>query len=261
MSRARPRPGTGCRHLASKCLRFAIALGLASSSGASAAGGLERSPGNVSEADLLRQSVTPGSPWRSWKRPPRSWRAIRDEGVTRQAYDYSCGSAALATLLSGLDASVSEREILDDVLSDLSPPEKRQTMEAGLSLLHLKMVSESRGWKAGGYRVPAELLAKLTAPVIVFIQPRGYRHFAVLRGIRGDRVFLADPARGNVRFPIWRFMDMWLDEEGRGVIFVVGSENSSTLSLADDESSQPELMGAHAMMRIGAPGVGISRTR
>ena len=52
-------------------------------------------------------------------------------------------------------------------------------------------------------------LGKLNGPVIVFIEPRGYKNFAVMRGFRGDRVHLADPSRGNIRMPAYRFQDSW----------------------------------------------------
>lgn len=250
-------PSSG-RDLAAGWLSLAIVLCLALV-GSVSADEVQLLPGNLSPADLSRARIEPAESWLPGGRSVRSWREMRDHGVVRQAYDYSCGSAALATLLSGLGTAVSEREILNAVLAGLGQEEMRQTMEAGLSLLHLKTVSEERGKQAGGYRVPPEFLAKLRAPVIVFIQPRGYRHFAVFRGIRGDRVFLADPARGNVRFPIWKFLEMWLDEQGRGVIFVVGPENLSTLALGGDEAAQPELLGVHQMMRIGTPGLALHR--
>ena len=59
-------------------------------------------------------------------------------------------------------------------------------------------------------------LPRLGGPVIVFIEPRGYKHFVVLRGTRGDRVYLADPSRGNIRMPAYRFLDSWLGENGTG---------------------------------------------
>ena len=55
----------------------------------------------------------------------------------------------------------------------------------------------------------------------MFIRPHGYRHFAVFKGVRGDRVYLADPSLGNVRMPLYRFLDMWANEAGQGVIFAV----------------------------------------
>jgi predicted double-glycine peptidase len=46
----------------------------------------------------------------------------------------------------------------------------------------------------------------------------GYRHFAVLRGIEQGRVYLADPARGNIRKRIDQFVTEW----EKGIVFVLG---------------------------------------
>jgi predicted double-glycine peptidase len=181
----------------------------------------------------------------------RTWKAMRDAGLVRQGFDYSCGSAALATLLSGAQEDITEREVLLEVLDGLTDDEKRQTMEQGLSLLDLKAVATRRGLRAEGYRVDAEFLLRLTRPVIVFIKPGGYRHFAVLRGIRDDRFFLADPARGNVRMPASKFLDMWQEEDGKGVIFVVGAKTPPLLTLAPDAPSQPELMAVRQLINTG----------
>jgi predicted double-glycine peptidase len=185
--------------------------------------------------------------------PLKTWKAMRDEGVVRQAYDFSCGSAALATLLEAAGDSTDEREILRTVFEGLDAEARAKTMTDGLTLLDLQRASRELGYRAEGYRVEPEILSRLDRPVIVYIEPYGYRHFAVLRGIRGDRVFLADPARGNVRMPIWRFLDMWQDADGRGVLFVVGVGPDSKLTLRDDVDPQPELLSARQLIRLGGP--------
>jgi hypothetical protein len=94
--------------------------------------------------------------------------------------------------------------------------------------------------------------------VIVFIEPRGYKHFAVLRGVRGDRVYLADPSRGNLRMPAYRFLDGWLGETGKGIIFVIEPkdglpEGEFPLSLPAGGLPQPEIMTAREMLAVGNP--------
>ena len=182
--------------------------------------------------------------------PLRSWKAMRDAGVVRQLFDYSCGSAALATLLSTPSSPVSEQEILFETLDGLTDEQKSETMELGLSLLDLRQAAERRGLHAAGYRVTPDFLQKLTRPVLVYIEPHGYRHFAVFRGLRGDRVFLADPAHGNIRYPFWRFLEMWQTEGDRGIIFLVDSTPSPLLELSQGPA-QPELLGAQQLLNIG----------
>lgn len=184
--------------------------------------------------------------------PPRSWAAIRDAGVVRQSFDYSCGSAALATLLSSDAEPISESDVLHEVLSGLSEAEKFHTMEEGLSLLDLKRVAENRGHRADGYRVKFEVLYQLTRPVIVFLEPSGYRHFAVLRKIRDGRVFLADPARGNIRMPLWKFQQMWLGADKTGVIFLTDADVPPALNLRAEVEPQPEILNRGELMEIGA---------
>jgi hypothetical protein len=88
--------------------------------------------------------------------------------------------------------------------------------------------------------------------VIVFVHPLGYHHFAVLRGIDRGRVFLADPARGNLRMSIARFLDEW-----DGIIFVLskpGEEQITTypLALPRPEYVQPELLNVGRLLDRGA---------
>lgn len=154
--------------------------------------------------------------------PVRSMKTIRDENLVKQAYDYSCGAAALATLLTyEIGDSVTEQEVLSDAMTPLSGEDFDLRKKEGLSLLDLQRVSKGRGHKAQGFRLAPEFLSQLKRPVMVFIQPGGYEHFAVLKGVRGDSAYLADPSLGNVRMPLYKFLYMWLDESGKGVIFIV----------------------------------------
>ncbi len=227
-------------------LGIGLAAGFASAQSNSSTFLMPREPGMP-----LLHEIPNELPRRAGDVRPRTWKAMRDHGVVRQGFDYSCGSAALATLLSGTDEDISEREILLEVLDGLTDEEKRITMEQGLSLLNLKTVASRRGHRAEWYRIDPDFLPNLTRPVIVYIKPNGYRHFAVLRGVRGDRVFLADPARGNIRMPIFKFLDMWLEEDGQGVIFVVGAKSAPLLALAPDAPTQPELLAVRQLMLIG----------
>jgi predicted double-glycine peptidase len=185
--------------------------------------------------------------------------ARRDAGVVKQRFDYSCGSAALATLLTyGLNDPVGEDELLRALLEPLAPEELAELQKKGLSLLHLQRLVQKRGHKAQGFRVHQSQLGKLSRPLIVFIKPGGYEHFAVFKGLRGDRVHLADPSLGNVRMPLYRFLDMWADESGRGVIFA-GERTSGewpdryALQLAGAGELPLEVLSAQRMMNIAAP--------
>jgi hypothetical protein len=49
------------------------------------------------------------------------------------------------------------------------------------------------------------------APLIVPILTLGYNHFVIFRGLRGNRVLLADPAWGNRTMLVTDFVDSWID--------------------------------------------------
>ncbi|MFZ2653067.1 MAG: cysteine peptidase family C39 domain-containing protein, partial [Burkholderiaceae bacterium] len=188
-----------------------------------------------------------------------SLRAQRDAGVVKQRQDYSCGSAALATLLTyGLNDPVGEDALLRALLAPLSPEELAVLQKKGLSLFDLQRLAQQRGHKALGFRVHQSQLAKLSRPVIVFIKPGGYEHFAVFKGLRGDRVHLADPSLGNVRMPLYRFLDMWADASGRGVIFAVEKTAGAwpqryALQLDEQAGTALEVLSAQHLMAIATP--------
>ncbi len=150
-----------------------------------------------------------------------SFRELRDRAVVKQAYDYSCGAAALATLLHhGLGQPATEEELLARVFRDASGAEERLLRNRGLSVLDMQKLARERGLKAQGFRLAADQLARIQRPVLVFIRPLGYEHFAVLKGIRGGRAYLADPSLGNASLPLDRFLEMWRDDSGQGIAFV-----------------------------------------
>jgi predicted double-glycine peptidase len=191
--------------------------------------------------------------------PVKSMKDLRDKDLVKQRLDYSCGAAALATILRyGFGDEVTEREILIDLFDLLSEDEKGLRRKEGFSLLDLQQVAQARGYKAQGFKLAPEYLPKLGGPVIVFIEPRGYKHFAVLRGAKGDRIYLADPSRGNVRMPAYRFLDAWIGESGKGIIFVIEPkdglpEHDTPLSVPVDGLPQPEIMTAREMLAVGSP--------
>ena len=191
--------------------------------------------------------------------PVRSMKDMRDQGLVKQRFDYSCGAAALATILRhGFGEKVTERQILVQLFDLLSDEEKKVSREKGFSLLDLQRVARARGYKAQGFRLEPRYLSRLGGPVIVFIEPRGYKHFVVLRGVRGDRVYLADPSRGNLRQPAYTFLESWLQEGGKGIIFVVEPKtgpprDEMPLTLTEKGIPQPEIMTAREMLAVGNP--------
>ena len=181
---------------------------------------------------------------------------LRDHHVIKQALDYSCGAAALATLMVYyFGDTTSEQEILGLLQAGLTPEELAVKAQRGFSLLDLKRVAQVKGYQAGGFKLTVEQLMQVAAPVMVFVEPMGYKHFAVLRGIEGGRVYLADPARGNVRKRIDQFVTEW----EKGIVFVLGKPGEEHLRdyplkpPRPFDDVPPELLGVIDLQDQGLP--------
>jgi uncharacterized protein len=133
---------------------------------------------------------------------------IRHRTVVMQRWDLSCGAAALATLLTyDLGDPVTERAAAEAMLRRTDPLQVR--VQGGFSLLDLQEYAEARGYEATGYgKVSLEDLIGM-APAIVPVDFHGYDHFVVFRGLRGDRVVLADPAFGERTAHVADFKRVW----------------------------------------------------
>ncbi|MFO7549881.1 MAG: cysteine peptidase family C39 domain-containing protein [Haliea sp.] len=148
----------------------------------------------------------------------RNWVTLRDAGVVRQAREFSCGVAALATYLTHyLHYPVTEEDLL--VLLDQHgddwalPADWRQQ---GVSYAVLLELARYHGLQGVGMAVTPELLGSLAVPAIVRLTVNGVGHFSVLRGIdQAGQVQLADPSWGNHRLRRDAFMALWQDA-GRG---------------------------------------------
>jgi predicted double-glycine peptidase len=145
-----------------------------------------------------------------------SLKVARFKNIVPQSVDFSCGAAALATLLRyyyGED--VNEKEIVRYILEHGDAEQLKQT---GFSFLDLKHYASNLDYRAAGYKlVDYKLLDKLKVPVIVLISTEGYQHFVVLKGLANDRVYIADPLRGNIALYRSDFYDVWKNR----VLFVV----------------------------------------
>lgn len=139
--------------------------------------------------------------------PVTSLKEARFRSTVRQRYDFSCGSAALATLLSyHYDFPVTEEEIFRDMFARGDQPRIRRE---GFSLLDMKRYLATRGFTADGFEQPLERLAQAGLPAIVLVAENGYRHFVVLKGVQGRRVLLGDPAGGTRALSRPAFEAIW----------------------------------------------------
>ena len=149
-----------------------------------------------------------------------TWKQMRDHNVVKQQYDYSCGAAALATLMRYyFQDEVDERTILEDVMDHMDERLVETCKCEGLSMLTLKQAAQRRGYQAVGVKMDIHALARLRGPVLVYLDTIDGRHFSVLKGVAGGLAHLADPARGNVRLPVADFIQEW-----PGFVLVLGRQ-------------------------------------
>lgn len=182
------------------------------------------------------------------------------QNIVPQSLDYSCGPAAIATILRYyFNDRVTEKEILSSLL--LTADLKKVKQRRGFSLLDLKRFVRSRGYEAVGYKLDLISMAKLNRPVLVPVNIRGYQHFVIFRGLRRDRVFIADPVLGNLTMRSEKFSGIWKS----GVAFVLerrGKENARSgllvskqeEALLEDAAYVPRILGENTLGRVFTEG-------
>lgn len=165
-------------------------------------------------------------------RPVKSLLEMRHDRVTIQNWDLSCGAAALATILNyQYGDPVPERDIAKALIGRdkyIDNPALVKAQE-GFSLLDLKNYVDARGYTGIGYgKLELDHLIE-RAPIIVPIRSNGYNHFVVFRGIRGNRVLVADPAWGNRTLTVDEFEREWLPYPEFGRVGFVVAHDDGTL--------------------------------
>lgn len=161
-------------------------------------------------SDPFRRSAMYLGPRREYAKSIASWRELKSRNVLMQQQEYTCGAASLATLLKfSFDGRITEQQVLEAALAKLSKEELKDRQENGLSMEDLANGASRLGYAAAVLEVKYEKLRAIAMPVIVRLEKDDFKHFVVFRGELGDRVFLADPLRGNVRKAVCRFLEEW----------------------------------------------------
>ncbi|MFI3191122.1 hypothetical protein BCS42_09240 [Crenothrix sp. D3] len=120
------------------------------------------------------------------------------KGVIKQSHDYSCGAAALSTLITGTieNSHVFEMDIINIITAN------KAKKEEGYTLIELAEASKKLGFYAEWRKVATTELVKIKQPVMLLIGINSeFPHFVVLKGIENGEAFLADSIRGNIRTP------------------------------------------------------------
>ena len=148
--------------------------------------------------------------------PIRTMQDMKFGNVVRQQYDFSCGSAALATLLGLYGQRQAEAVAFRGMWAG---GDHAQIRKLGFSLLDMKRYLASTGRTANGYQVTLDAIAKAGVPGIALITVKGYRHFVVIEGVRDGDVLIGDPALGLRVQRVADFQKAW-----NGIFFVIDGD-------------------------------------
>lgn len=152
------------------------------------------------------------------EKPIKSWLELKNQNMIKQEYDYSCGSATLATILKYYyNLEIDERIVLDGVLKSkgLSKENKNEFENSyiSLSFYDLATYTNSLNFKAIGLSLSLDSLKELQVPVILFIKIRKDEHFTVYKSMDENFVYLSDPTFGNIKISIAKFKEMFYQRE------------------------------------------------
>lgn len=177
--------------------------------------------------------------------PIRSWTELRDTGITKQKFDYSCGAASLVTLLNGyFGASTNEVDVID-----------RVGIKPAFSMQDLATVADALGFETIPMALSYAALQRLQRPVIVYLGYWDDGHFSVLRKAEQDGVWLADPAWGNVRMARKRFEAFWntrSDASLPGRVLALRPKPDAVITI-DDTFIKPHVATAAMMPMLPLP--------
>jgi len=147
--------------------------------------------------------------------PVVSMKEQRFQKTLHQQYDFSCGSAALATLLSHhYNFPVTEQDVFREMFTR---GDQAKIKKEGFSLLDIKNYLASHGFDADGYVAELDKLSAAKVPAIVLVKEQGYYHFVVVKGLRDGRVLIGDPSSGTRAISRNKFAEIWANN----ILFVI----------------------------------------
>ena len=164
--------------------------------------------------------------------PVKSVRELRSAATVRQQQDFSCGSAALATLLTHHYATPTSEQAVFDAMWQQG--DREQIRRAGFSLLDMKRHLEALGFAVDGFETTVAALADAGVPAIVLVNQNGYHHFVVVKGLHSGRVLFGDPASDTRAMPLADFEAM-----RAGTIALVVTDRPGRFNDAADWRARP----------------------
>ncbi len=157
----------------------------------------------------------------SYRTPVKNMVERRYLTVIHQRYDFSCGSAALATLLASHYADPQNEESV--FLGMWANGDKAQIRKLGFSLLDMKRYLAARSISGNGYKVSLNQIRQVGVPGLALIQTANYKHFVVVKGMANGELLLGDPAFGLRTVKDAEFSRIW-----NGIFFVIDGDAAKT---------------------------------
>ena len=156
-----------------------------------------------------------------------SYENRRFDSVIRQQYDFSCGSAAVASLLAfHYEDQVTEHDVFVEMLA---LADEQKVRKHGFSMLDMKHYLEARGYRADGFRMALSgLREKVRLPMIV-----------------------GDPARGLKVYSYAQFSDYW-----NGTAFIIRSHLEQGRDTFLGEGHWPQVARAPVQKGLDDPSLG-----
>ena len=172
-----------------------------------------------------------------------SWRDLPFQTVKHQAFDYSCGSAAVATLMTyAYDIPTSEKDVFEEMFAK---GDQAKIRREGFSMLDMSNYLNAHGLEAKGYKITETSIDKYKLPFIALINNKGYNHFVVVKTMESNRILVGDPNTGNSDYTKDGFSQIW-----NGLALIV-TNDASKAHAAFNNKQEWHFVRAHAPVRDG----------
>lgn len=172
-----------------------------------------------------------------------TWDEERWGEIVPQELDNSCGFSSLLTIMRYHfgDERFDERALFATYIKQASVEQLKRALDDGASLPELGALADSLGYIVRQHMFTLEELEHIVSfvPVLVYLEIGRFRHFAVVRGMNKEVVWLADPARGNVYHTRKSFLAEWRTPEAfrdrwthPGGLIIIRPEGEGTFRLS-----------------------------
>lgn len=147
---------------------------------------------------------------------------------------YTCGPAALATVLKNLGVNATEEELAISA----------NTTETGTTMYGLQQAAINKGFlNTNGYKLRTD---QLQANYIVVLKINGNYHYNIIRNITNETVYLIDPNLGYIEMNITKFNELFISNltDSTGYVLIVTND---TLEINGTLMNETEMQDIKAM--------------